>query len=339
MTFKNRLAVIHQFHQFVNNIIDNPSENIVLQEPKHYNNWFVPENVLQAFKGISALTHPDALNTWLTPYNIQDEINVKTVGIVAAGNIPMVSFHDVLSTYLVGHKVHIKLAKEDTYLMTFVINKLNELANTQTPSIEIVHQLRDIDAIIATGSNNSARYFEHYFAKYPNIIRKSRSSVAILTGKETEKDFLALARDIFDYFGLGCRNVSKLYVPRGYDFIPLFDAIEPFGYVFDHHKYKNNYDYQKSIYLLNQVKHFDNGFLLIKEDLALATPVSVVNYEYYDTIQELSLKLASISEQIQCIVGSENDPISTVNFGFSQLPSPLDYADGVDIIEFLQTIS
>jgi len=258
---------------------------------------------------------------------------------VLAGNIPLVGFHDVLCVLISGNFALIKASSQDARLITQVLKRLTAIESAFEQRFAFTERLKDFDAVIATGSNNTSRYFEYYFGKVPHIIRKNRNSVAVLTGRETTEQLHALGRDIFDYFGLGCRNVSKLFVPEGYDFVPFFEAIEPYKNIINHHKYNNNYDYNKSIYLVNRDKHLDNGFLLVKEDERMVSPLAVLFFEYYDDLQSLDERLNHEKENIQCIVTAA--PLAsgawgtTVNFGRSQQPSLWDYADGVDTMDFL----
>ncbi|EHQ29418.1 hypothetical protein [Mucilaginibacter paludis] len=261
------------------------------------------------------------------------------VGLILAGNIPLVGFHDVLCVLASGNRALIKASSNDARLIKYILNLLVEIAPEFETRFSFVERLANFDAVIATGSNNTSRYFEYYFGKVPNIIRKNRNSVALLTGNETKEQLFMLGHDIFDFFGLGCRNVSKLLVPAGYDFVPFFEAIEPHQPIINHHKYNNNYDYNKSIYLVNGDKHLDNGFLLVKEDERLASPLAVLYFEYYDNLPAAVNRLADLSESIQCIVTHEAVAVSNqvVDFGKSQQPQLWDYADGVDTMAFLTT--
>ena len=320
--------------------IQEPDEklNLAINLSTQKNSWFTKGNVSNALHAISRMLQQEALEQWLSRYEFSGD--PKKIGLVLAGNIPMVGFHDVLSTLLSGNIALIKLSSNDDVLMTTILDKLTELEPALSEQIKIVHKLENFDAVIATGSNNTSRYFEYYFSKVPHIIRKNRNSIAVLTGNETVEDFKALARDIFDYFGLGCRNVSKLYVPEAYNFIPFLDAIEEFNTVLDHHKYKNNYDYNKSIYLINKVEHLDNGFLLVSPNTSLISPLSVLFYENYSSLEALRQELENKSEEIQVVVSDEplNIAVSNVGFGESQQPKLWDYADGVDTMQFLTSL-
>ena len=189
--------------------------------------------------------------------------------------------------------------------------------------------LKGCDAYIATGSNNSSRYFEQYFGKYPHIIRKNRSSAAILTGKESAVELQKLSDDIHLYFGLGCRNVTKIFVPEGYDFVPLLAAFDTYKYFEDHHKYKNNYDYQLSILLLNNQFYMTNGSTLLTKNSSMFSPISQLYYETYSSSNEVESTLKN-NPELQCLVGTHYIP-----FGQAQAPGLFDYADGVDTVQFL----
>ncbi len=267
--------------------------------------------------------------TWVAKYEFNIEVP-KIVGIVMAGNIPMVGFHDLMCVLLSGHFAAIKISSQDSYLTVRLIGWLLDIEPKFRKSLEIRERLTNIDAVIATGSDNTARYFEFYFKDIPHIIRKNRSSVAILTGEETTEDFKALGKDLFWYFGLGCRNVSKLLVPKDYKFDPFFEAIQEFEEVGNHHKYRNNYDYNKSIYLVNGEPHLDNGFVLLRASEDLVSPISVIFKQEVEGEAEIKAFLDTHQEKIQCVVGKGYIP-----FGSAQLPLPWDYADHVDTLEFL----
>ena len=249
-----------------------------------------------------------------------------------AGNIPLVGFHDFLCVLLSGNNVLAKLSSNDKVLLPYLSNYLIQQEPSLAARIAFTEgKMEGFDAVIATGSNNTSRYFEYYFGKKPNIIRKNRNSIAILTGKESTEELTALGEDIFRYYGLGCRNVSKIYVPKGYDFEPFFNAIFSYKDIVDQHKYANNYDYNKAVYLMSNFKILDNGFLILKEDDGQASPISVLFYAYYDAEETLEQELNAQEEQIQCIVSKKGG----IGFGETQKPKLHDYADGVDTMEFL----
>jgi len=302
-----------------------------------HNGWFTPEHVHYAIESWAKALQEDNLNQWLKKYDFS-EVKSKTVSLILAGNIPLVGFHDFLSVLITGHKVLVKTSSNDQHLIKFLANYLTAI----NPEIEgfitfTDGKLENFDAIIATGSNNTARYFEYYFKDKPSIIRKNRNSVAILTGNETREDLVKLGEDIFRYFGLGCRNVSKLFVPKNYDFQLFFESIYEFKDVIFYEKYSNNYDYNKAVFLMSNFKLLDNEFLTLKEDSSYASPISSIFFEYYDKIEEIKKKLVNDAEQIQCVVSScyiEN----SIPFGQTQQPLLWDYADNLDTIEFLLSI-
>jgi hypothetical protein len=316
-----------------------PDEELsaIIQDEHHYNAWFTPSSVDHAVKAIGQMLNKQDLLTWLNRYDLNQNKAGKKIGLILAGNIPMVGFHDVLCVLITGNHALIKASTQDARLIKHVLNMLVDIDAGFKEQYDFVERLENFDAIIATGSNNTSRYFEYYFSKVPNIIRKNRNSVAVLTGNETTEQLHDLGHDIFDYYGLGCRNVSKLLVPKDYDFVPFFEAIESYQPIINHHKYNNNYDYNKSIYLVNRDKHLDNGFLLVKEDERMVSPLAVLFYEEYEDINAVQALLSRESENIQCIVSSAPLNVSSqvVDFGKSQQPALWDYADGIDTMDFL----
>lgn len=306
----------------------------LIELSQSHNGWFTPENVYFSIQSWAIALREENLNKWLSSYHFKNSIP-KTVGLVLAGNIPLVGFHDFLSVLLSGHNVTIKTSSNDHYLIQFLIKYLITIDYRFNEKINLIEgKLENFDAVIATGSNNTARYFEYYFKDKPNIIRKNRNSVAILTGKETKEDLLLLGEDIFRYFGLGCRNVSKIFIPKGYNFDAFFNAIFEFQDIVKYERYANNYDYNKAVYLMSNFKLLDNGFLTLKEDESYSSPISSVFYEYYNSIDEIEKKLSNDAEQIQCIVSNNLIP-NSVNFGQTQKPNLWDYADNIDTIQFL----
>jgi len=316
-----------------------PDEKLtaIIQDEHYYNAWFTPASVEEAVKESGNMLNMDDLSAWLSRYHIESGKDAKKVGLILAGNIPLVGFHDVLCVLITGNHALIKASAQDSRLIKHVLNMLVAIAPEFEEQYSIVERLENFDAVIATGSNNSSRYFEYYFSKVPNIIRKNRNSIAVLTGDETTEQLFNLGHDIFDYYGLGCRNVSKLLVPKDYDFVPFFEAIESYHPIINHHKYNNNYDYNKSIYLVNRDKHLDNGFLLVKEDERMVSPLAVLFYEHYEDLASVQTFLISESENIQCIVSNAPLKVSNqvVDFGKSQQPALWDYADGIDTMDFL----
>jgi hypothetical protein len=306
------------------------------------NQWFTKENILHALKGIEVMLQENELLKWINSYPISTEYTNKKVGVIMAGNIPLVGFHDFLCVLLAGHHVYVKLSSDDDVLLSFLAKKMVEIEPEINQRITFFDKSMDlnVDAVIATGSNNTARYFEYYFSKYPHIIRKNRSTVAVLNGKESENEMELLADDIFYYFGLGCRNVSKVFVPKGFDIDKIYQAVFKYKDIINNNKYIQNYNYYRTIYLMSLVKFFDNGFLLIKEDEKMASPVSNLFLEYYENLEEVNKKLNNHQSEIQVVATN----ITHIHFdrktplGQTQQPRLSDYADGVDTMNFLTQI-
>lgn len=297
------------------------------------NPWFTRNQVANAFQGICKLLNPSALSSWVENYGERDSKPAK-VGVIMAGNIPMAGFHDFISVLLSGNQLHAKLSSTDRHLIPFIARLFFTFAPELKDRFVLTDQLKDMDAVIATGSNNSSRYFDYYFGKLPHIFRKNRNSAAIITGKENEYDLLLFGRDVFTYFGLGCRNVSKLYVPEKYDFDELFNSFLGYNEVMQHSKYMNNFDYNQAIYLMNRQPFLTNNFVIIIENEALASPVSVLHFEYYKNEMELQQKLSNLKDELQCVV-SKSGPVMP---GQTQNPEITDYADNVDTMAFLTSL-
>lgn len=302
-----------------------------------HNGWYTNENVLFAIQSWAEALTIDNLNQWLDSYDFSN-VNPKTVGLILAGNIPLVGFHDFISVLISGHKVLVKTSSNDQHLLPFLAKYLISIEPKFEKNITFVDgKLEGFDAVIATGSNNTARYFEFYFKDKPSIIRKSRNSVAVLNGEESKEQMIALGEDIFRYFGLGCRNVSKIFVPKDYNFDAFFGGMFPYQDVIKYEKYINNYDYNKAVFLMSNFNLLDNEFLIIKEDSSYASPISSVFYEFYENLEEIKQRLESDNEQIQCVV-SNNLIENSVAFGQTQKPNLWDYADNVDTLHFLITL-
>jgi len=302
-----------------------------------HNGWYTPEQVHFAVKSWADALTEENLSQWLSAYDIVEK-EPKNVGLILAGNIPLVGFHDFISVLISGNKALVKTSSNDQHLLPFLAKYMIALEPEFKNYITFVDgKLENFDAVIATGSNNTARYFEYYFKDKPSIIRKNRNSVAVLNGKESKEELVNLGEDIFRYFGLGCRNVSKLFVPKGYVFDAFFEALFEYQDVIHYEKYANNYDYNKAVFLMSNFKLLDNGFLTIKEDLSYASPISSVFYEFYEDENELFSRLEKESDQIQCIV-SKTAVSNSIPFGKTQKPELWDYADNVDTIEFLLKI-
>lgn len=304
----------------------------------HSNPWFTEEFVKFSLSEWSKLLCYENLNKWTNKYKISDNTDNKTMlGLILAGNIPLVGFHDLICGFVTGININIKLSSKDNILMKWAIeNFYNECPDLKNHIIYTEEKLiNNYNAIIATGSNNTNRYFEYYFSNHPNILRKNRSSVAILNGKESINELEALADDVFLYFGLGCRNVSKIYLPYNYDFNNLGSAFQKYYQLKNHNKYGNNFDYQYAMIGMNQIEHVNLGHLLLLERDELYSPISIVNFEYYSDLNDIKSNLNLNSEKIQCIVSSEKITESTLNFGETQKPQIFDYADNIDTIKFI----
>ncbi|RRB07005.1 acyl-CoA reductase [Larkinella rosea] len=339
MNLSERITTFIELGRFLKDA-ENTAELQEIAEKAYYSNhWFTPENTGKAIQTIAAeYLNEEKLSEWIKGYNVTTEA-AKNVGVVMAGNIPAVGFHDLLCVLLSGHRLLAKVSTPDFVLINYFIQKIVEINPAFADRIVISERLNQADAYIATGSSNSARYFEYYFSRKPHIIRKNRSSVAILSNRESAEDLVALGTDVLDYFGLGCRSVSKLYVPEHYDFIPFLNTLEPLALRFaNHHKYFNNYEYNKSIYLINGVPHFDNGFLLVTENEGLVSPISTLYFERYSDLNELEKKLEAIADTIQCVASKDGFYPGSVQLGQTQHPGLADYADGIDTMRFLQTL-
>ncbi len=348
MKLQERINAFAQLGTFITSELNNPKANekiqISIANAQQKNQWFTPSSIAFALKSIANSLTKTELSNWTVQYEneLAKEHKPKKIGVIMAGNIPLVGFHDALCVLMSGNHLKAKLSKDDAVLLPYLFNELVRIEPSFIEQIEFVERLENPDAVIATGSNNSARYFDYYFGKYPHIIRKNRNSAAIITGDENEKDILKLGEDVFTYFGLGCRNVSKLYVPFGYDFGMFFRVLESFSEVMNHNKYMNNYDYNHAVYLLNLEPFVTNNFLILREHNQLATPASVINYEYYSNISELSSKIKIIENELQClaVAGKPWDSIGirTITFGTTQTPSLTEYADNVDTMKFLLSL-
>jgi hypothetical protein len=337
---------LKQFSQDSEKQADNPLNALfyndfeeLIKTVNLYNPWFVEENVRKSLEALSDSLQEEKLLEWVSIYinDLKDKNTAKSVAVIMAGNIPMVGFHDMLCVLISGHKFVGKLSSDDNLLLPFVAKILIAIEPGFNEYIVFTeNQLKGIEAVIATGSNNSARYFDYYFGKYPHIIRKNRNSVAVLTGNETSDELRLLGDDIFQYFGLGCRNVSKLFVPKGYQFDKFYESIFDFQGVVVHNKYANNYEYNKTVYLMgSNPSLLDNNFLLLKEDASLPSPIGVLFYEFYDDLNSLNLRLENDKEHLQCIVSNNAAVKHATPFGTAQCPQLNDYADGIDTMKFL----
>lgn len=310
---------------------------MAIQQAKIQNGWFTEDHIRLSLSSWGKSLTEENLTIWANQYTLSVE-NPKAVGIIMAGNIPLVGFHDLISVLLSGHKALVKLSSDDRVLIPLLLEVLVEIEPEFSSYFQLISRLENHEAVIATGSNNSARYFELYFGKYPNIIRKNRTSIAVIDGTESDTDLAGLANDIMLYFGLGCRNVSKVYLPKDYDLDNLFKALYPFKEYGNHNKFANNYDYNKAIYLLNSEPLLENGFLLMREAKELNSPVGVLLYERYDDLASVQKIIADNLNNLQCVVAKSTVHKAAVPFGKAQQPELWDYADGVDTLSFLANL-
>jgi len=332
MNLQQRISILVDLGKYMQSLA--PEWQFAKQSAYHKNIWFTPENIDLSSQNIAEnFLQKDKLEKWVAQYNLPEtNENPATVGVVAAGNIPLVTFHDFLCVFISGNKQRLKLSSKDEVLLPFLIKTLEKQYPELSQYVSFEENIKGCDAYIATGSNNSGRYFDYYFGQYPSIIRRNRTSVAILSGNENKEELELLADDIHQYFGLGCRNVTMLYVPESYNFVPLIEVLKKYDSLADYTKYKNNYDYQLAVLLLNKKFYMSSGALLLEENPVVFSPISTIHYQYYNNIETL-LKELENSEDIQAIVGQNH-----IGFGQAQLPTLTDYADGVDTMEFLQKL-
>jgi hypothetical protein len=327
MNLQMRIKLASQLGEYI--LSDDAQWREAKQKATLFNPWFTPEFIELATKNIAEqFLTKQKLTEWTSLYNIET-IQPKKTGIVMAGNIPLVGFHDLLSVFISGHKALIKPSSKDEILIRHLVKKLSDWDPEINEWVSFEEMLKGCDAYIATGSNNSARYFEYYFSKYPHIIRRNRTSVAVLEGNETTEELEKLADDVHLYFGMGCRNVTKLFVPKDYDFVPLLSVFNKYNYFKDHHKYKNNYDYNLALHILNGKFYMTNESIILFEHPSIFSPISQLNYEYYAE-KDRMLDQLKTNKDLQCIVGHAHIP-----FGYAQIPVLTDYADGIDTLNFL----
>lgn len=330
MILQERITLMSQLGQYM---LGNDPEWLAVKERAYReNSWFIPEFIEESVKNIAAcFLETSFLQEWAAAYSIPEQVTQpKTVGLVMAGNIPLVGFHDFLCVFMSGHAQVIKTSSKDEVLIRHLVKKLYEWDNTIQNDVSFAERIAGCDAYIATGSNNSGRYFDYYFGKYPHIIRRNRTSVALLEGNETKVELEALAKDIQLYFGLGCRNITQLYVPEGYDFVPLLDALRHYAYFLDYHKYKHNYDYHLALLIMGNKYYMNNDSVVLTENESPFSPVSQLHYQFYSNREETGARLQNNAD-IQCIAGHGFTP-----FGMAQSPGLRDYADGVDTMAFLR---
>lgn len=347
MNLNDRIELVSELGQFFKKYLDTNYDNTnddnliafekTIQQAKLNNPWFTDQNMKVNLSYWAEKLNKYDLTQWMNNYDTMN-VSSKSVAIIMAGNIPLVGFHDFLSVFLCGHNSIIKLSSNDKHILPFLTNLMISINNELSKKIIYIEgKLQGYDAVIATGSNNTSRYFEYYFKNKKSIIRKNRNSIAVLDGSENEDDLSLLGDDIFTYFGLGCRSISKLYVPENYCFDLFFNSIFKWNDLINSHKYANNYDYNKAIYLMSEYKFFDNGFFMVKEGSELYSPISTINYEFYNDISTLKQKIKADDKDIQCIV-SNTEIENKINFGETQKPSLSQYADNIDVVEFLLTI-
>ncbi len=308
-----------------------------INKAKYFNGWFTEDNILYAFENWSLLLNNNTLNKWVSTYSLNNK-KVNTIAVIMAGNIPLVGFHDFLSVLISGNNLIVKQSSNDKHFLPLIAKYLEYVEPDFKGKIQFTEdRLKKFDAVIATGSNNTSRYFDYYFNKYPNIIRQNRNAISVLCGDESDTELQDLGEDIFRYFGLGCRSVAKVFVPKNYNFDKLFKNIYSFKRLIQYKKYENNYTYNKAVYLMSKFNILENGFLLLKEDPSYASPIATLFYEYYDDLDQLKQRFEIDKEQIQCIV-SNQEIKEEIAFGETQKPKLWDYADGVDTLKFLQEL-
>jgi hypothetical protein len=344
MNIKNQVLGLTRLSDYIKDFLaKNPADynendqdfELLLRKSEIENPWFTAENQKFAFKQWADLLTEENINNWLKEYSIS-KIS-KKVGLIMAGNIPLVGLHDVISTVLSNHIPVIKLSSKDKYMIPFLLKKWKEFSENEV-EYEFVERLENFDAVIATGSNNTARYLEYYFKNYLHIIRKNRTSIAVLKGDETPEELQLLAKDIFQYFGLGCRNVTRLLIPQDFLIDRLFENFLDYQDIINHNKYANNYEYNRAVYLLNQEKFWDNNFVMLKEDDKLFSPLSVINFSRYSSLDEVKNFISENEENIQCVVAKDELGLDSVKLGDGQNPGLDTYADNVDTMKFLSLI-
>ena len=332
MNLEERSSLLQKLAIYLDNK-DNKELNEVKQTAYEKNKWFTEEFINLALKNIvTQYLDEEKLKAWVEYYRLDDNISPKTIGVVMAGNIPLVGFHDFLTVFISGHHQHIKLSEKDDVLLKHILEVMTGWNPEMAEVVRIMPMLKGCDAYIATGSNNSSRYFNYYFGRFPSVIRTNKTSVAVLDGTETPEELSLLADDVYTYFGLGCRNVTKIYVPKGYDFIPLIEAFKKYDYFGDQTKYKNNYDYNLALFLMNNHFYMSNEGIVLVENDNIFSAVSVLHYSFFEDIDLVRQGFLGL-ENIQCVVGHGHLP-----FGTSQVPALFDYADGVDTMQFLLSL-
>lgn len=322
-------------HTALEDFENNESWGFAIEQAKYHNRWFEEAQVHQSLLQWRESLSPEQVDSWLSNYSLPENIGTQRLGIIMAGNVPLVGFHDVIVGVISGFYVFAKTSSDDTLLPKMWLTEAAKIDPIWSERVEVVEQLRNLDVAIATGSNNTAKYFASFFKSIPHLIRNNRNSVAVLTGEETQEDFIALGHDVFDYFGLGCRNVTHLMLPVGYDFTPLFQCWdEHFDWIRNHNKYANNYEYHRALLLMNLDPHIDTGYLIAKEKPELYAPVGMLNYSFYDSVDGVAQKLVEWGDSLQCTV-SHLPLTNAMNFGSTQCTQLYDFADGVDTLQWL----
>lgn len=333
---KDRIKALEKLGYFFSHIseVDSRYDTFfeAIDRAQIQNGWFQKKACITAIQSWGSALQPDKIARWESNYPRKDNHNPKTIAVIMAGNIPLVGLHDLISIWISGNRALVKCATKDSILIPFIVG-IDPLFQSLTSFTD--GQLEGFDAVIATGSNNAARYFDYYFSKYPHIIRKNKNGIAVLNGSETQEDMENLGKDILQYYGLGCRNVSKLYLSKGFDLDLVFGGLYPYAHVIEMNKYANNYDYNKAVYLMSEFDFLENGFFMLREDNAISSPIATGHYEFYETLSPLKSHLLEQRENIQCIV-SKADIEGAIPFGQAQNPQLWDYADGVDTLEFLK---
>lgn len=340
MSLEERIGALIQLGRRLQDL-DRPELQAIIRESYRRNPWFIPENTRRALTAVrDAFLEEENLRKWLSSYEIPANNLARKVGLVMAGNIPLVGLQDVLAVFVAGHHALIKLSDKDAHLLPFLLGCLAEIDPRTREYFQIVPQLKDFEAVIATGSDNSARYFEAYFGKYPHIIRRNRNGLAVLTGTENREELQALADDVFLYFGLGCRNVAKLYVPEDYSLPSLLEVFDEYEHLLQHNKYRNNFDYNLTLLLLNKEPHLQGKSILLKEDPGFQSRIGMLHYQAYRSREEVQAELQNQRDRIQCLAAAGEWPgLPRVAFGQTQRPSLSDYPDGVDTLAFLLSLN
>ena len=335
---KNRIKALEKLGYYLSNISKEDSQYDpffdAIDRAQLQNPWFEKKACILAIQSWGAALKPENIARWESEYQLKENNDPKTIAVIMAGNIPLVGFHDLVSIWISGNKALVKCATKDSILIPFIVD-FDPLFQSLTTFTD--KKLEGFDAVIATGSNNAARYFDYYFSKYPHIIRKNKNGIAVLNGAENQDDMKNLGKDMLQYFGLGCRNVSKLYLPKGFDLNMVFGGLFPFANIIQMNKYANNYDYNKAVYLMSEFEFVENGFFMLREEHTISSPIATGHYEFYDALDPLKSHLQEKQEKIQCVV-SNADIEGVISFGEAQNPQLWDYADGVDTVEFIKSL-